>query len=215
MPRFTREQLLSLARDIAQTYGESLTLTAFRRETGLSQHLIFDLCGSWCELRTAIGLTPEASRSRSKITNAAILEQLRSAIAEHGENLSESRFCQLTGLSGTMLARRFGTWGQLRQLVGLSARARIEPHYTDEQIFQDIFQVVERNCRRPTYGRYNFHGGQISAQTIRAHFGTWRDALKAFESYLECYLSEQTPAPLFRRPEHGNAPLHIREHSAD
>ena len=215
MHLFTREQLLSLARDIAQTYGESLTLTAFRRETGLSQHLIFDLCGSWCELRTAIGLTPEASRSRSKITNAAILEKLRSAIAEHGENLSETRFCQLTGFSGTMLSRRFGTWGQLRQLVGLSARARIEPQYSDEQIFQDICQVVERIRRRPTYGRYNFSGGRISAQTIRARFGTWRDALKAFESYLERYLSEQTPAPLFRRPVHGNAPLHLGEPSAD
>lgn len=185
MHRFTREQLLSLARDIAQTYGESLTLTAFRRETGLSQHLIFDLCGSWCELRTAIGLTPEASRSRSQITNAAILEKLHSAIAEHGENLSESRFCQLTGLSGTLLSRRFGTWGQLRQLVGLSPRARIEPHYSDEQIFQDIFQVIERIRRRPTYGKYAFHGGRISAQTIRARFGSWHDALFAFQRYLE------------------------------
>ncbi len=50
MPRlhpYTRENLLTLARDLAKTYGESLTLTAFRRETGLSQHLIFDRYGSW------------------------------------------------------------------------------------------------------------------------------------------------------------------------
>ncbi len=39
MPRlykYTGEKLLALARELANTYGESLTLTAFRRETGLS-----------------------------------------------------------------------------------------------------------------------------------------------------------------------------------
>lgn len=185
MQRYTRDKLLSLARDLAKTYGESLTLTAFRRETGLSQHLIFDLCGTWCELRTAIGLTPEAPRARNKISNEAILEKLKSAIAEHGENLSETRFCELTKLSGTMLSRRFGTWGQLRQQVGLSPRAKIEQRYTDDQIFQDIFDVVARIHSKPSFRKYTLNGGKISAQTVRDRFGTWEDAMEAFQCYLD------------------------------
>ena len=115
MPRihkYTREKLLHLARKLATEYGESLTLTAFRRETGLSQHLIFDLCGSWSELRTEIGLTPEAPRGRNKLPAEMIQNKLRQAISEHGPNLSETRFCQLTGLSAGIITRRCSSRGR-------------------------------------------------------------------------------------------------------
>lgn len=190
--RYTREKLLSLARDLAKTYGESLTLTAFRRETGLSQHLIFDLCGTWCELRTAIGLTPEAPRARNKLSSDAILEKLKTAVAQHGDNLSETRFCQLSGLSGTMISRRFGSWGQLRQLIGLPPRAKISCRYTDQQIFDDLHQVICRIHRCPTYPRYKRDGGLISAQTIRDRFGTWEDALEAYNRHIDRLMPNST-----------------------
>ena len=131
-----------------------------------------------------IGLTPEAPRARNKISNEAILEKLKAAIAEHGENLSETRFCELTKLSGTMLSRRFGTWGQLRQLAGLAPRAQIEQRYTDQEIIDDIFQVVCRCHCYPSYGKYKSYGGLIAPITIRDRFGSWLQAKAAFDDYL-------------------------------
>ena len=182
--KFTREKLLTLARQLAIEYGESLTLTAFRRETGLSQHLIFDLCGSWCQLRTDIGLTPEAPRGRNKLTPQKIQDQLRSAVEQHGPNLSETRFCQLTGLSGAMIARRFGSWGQLRESIGLVPRAAIIQRYTDLQLMEDLFNVI-CVCRMfPPYHQYKRLGGKISAMTIRDRYGSWPLTRDAFERYM-------------------------------
>ena len=43
LQKIWRYEVLVQAQELAEEYGESLTLTAFRRETGLSQHVIFDL----------------------------------------------------------------------------------------------------------------------------------------------------------------------------
>lgn len=63
--RVSRQKVLERAEELAREYGESLTLTAFRREMGLSQHVVFDLFGDWKNLRMAVGLTPEAPRARN------------------------------------------------------------------------------------------------------------------------------------------------------
>ena len=199
--QYTREKLLALARDLAKTYGESLTLTAFRRETGLSQHLIFDLCGSWCQLRTDIGLTPEAPRARNKLSTEKIRDQLRAAIEQHGTNLSETRFCQLTGLSGAMLSRRFGSWGQLRESIGLAPRAVITQRYTDQQLMDDLFNVIAICRIFPPYHQYKRLGGKISAITLRDRFGSWPLTKDAFEDYMTQRFPRCGPCRYYERAE--------------
>ena len=80
--KISREEVLTAARVLAAEYGESLTLTAFRRETGFSQWLIFDLFGNWKSLREMVGLTSEAPRIRNKITAAEIRRRLEEVVAE-------------------------------------------------------------------------------------------------------------------------------------
>ncbi len=181
---YTREKLLNTACMLVRVYGESLSLTAFRRETGLSQHLIFDLCGSWTQLRIDIGLTPEAPRARPKLNIDQIKQALRTAVDEHGPNLSEARFCRLTGISPGMIARRCGSWSQLRQSIGLSPRATMGQQYTDLQVMEDLFQVICRCRRFPPFHQYKRLGGKIAAETIRDRYGSWPLTQNAFENYL-------------------------------
>ncbi len=181
---YTREKLLNTARMLASVYGESLTLTAFRRETGLSQHLIFDLCGSWTQVRIDIGLTPQAPRAHPKFNIEQLKEMLRKAVDEHGPNLSEARFCRLTGISPSMITRRCGTWGQLRESIGISSRASMGLQYTDLQVMEDLFQVICRCRRFPPFHQYKRLGGKIAAETIRDRYGSWPLTQNAFENYL-------------------------------
>jgi len=176
---------------LARDYGESLTLTAFRRETGLSQHLIFDLCGSWTQLRIDIGLTPHAPRARPKYNIEQLKDMLRTAVDEHGPNLSEARFCRFTGISPSMITRRCGSWSQLRESIGLAPRATVGEHYTDTQLMEDLFQVICRCRCFPPYHQYKRLGGKIAAETIRDRYGSWPLTQNAFENYL---------AKLFRSP---------------
>jgi hypothetical protein len=62
----TREQLVEFARGLAQRDGEALSLATVRRETGLSRERILKLCGSWREIREAVGLRPDGPHNRDR-----------------------------------------------------------------------------------------------------------------------------------------------------
>ncbi|MBT5020196.1 MAG: hypothetical protein HON04_15800 [Planctomicrobium sp.] len=185
MRKVSRDEVLGLAEELAAEYGESLTLTAFRRETGLSQHVIFDLFGNWKNLRTEVGLTPESPRARNMISKDQILKLMKEQVAEHGERLTENMFLRATGLSGRMVADRFGSWGNLREAMGLKCRAVIRPHYTDEDIYFDLYRVFRQFREDPIYHRHRYRGGKISPFTISYRFGCWRGAKLYFAQFLK------------------------------
>lgn len=201
----TLESFLAVARQLAQVHGESLTLAMVRRGSGLSRERIIKLCGPWCELRTLVGLSSHGPHARNSRSNSSIQERLRAAVAEHGENLTLACFCETTGFANALIARRFGSWGKLRQSIGLGARASIEDRYTDRQIFDDIQQVVSRIHRVPTFHGYKREGGRVSSQTMRNRFGTWQKVIYAYEDDLDRH-SSGTPEPRFRKaPENPRA----------
>ena len=179
----SRVEVLAAAADLAAQYGESLTLTAFRRETGYSQWLIFDLFGNWKNLRTELGLTPEAPRLKNKLTLEQLQTHLREVVAQHGENVSEIRFCKLTGISGGTIARRAGSWGALRQSLGLAPRAKQARIYSAADIMRDLHTVYCTLGRCPKIHEHQRRGGKINAMTIRDRFGSWRKVRIALEAY--------------------------------
>ncbi len=162
----SRDDVLQMARELKEDYGEGLTLTAFRRETGLSQHLIFDLFGNWQELRVMIGLTPMAPRARKKFTNAQLVRHLRRLVNVHGPNITQWEFCKIVGTSHAEIGRRFGSWGNLRVEAGLSRRMKRPPLYSDREMLDDLLQVYLRVGFLPPLNSHKFYGGKISAAAI-------------------------------------------------
>jgi hypothetical protein len=189
----SRREVLAQACELAGEYGESLTLTAFRRETGLSQWAIFDLFGNWKNLRVAAGLTPEAPRVKNRITKERILELARPLAEEHGERLTEWLFLQETQLSGRMVANRFGSWGALRQALGLSRRAKVRRGHSQDELLDDLYQVWRRLGERPKYHQHRWRGGKFHASTIREAFGSWEVVLAAYAAH--CRRIEKIPLP--------------------
>ncbi|MEW4530432.1 hypothetical protein [Maioricimonas sp. JC845] len=205
----SRKRVRRLAEVLAAEYGESLTLTAFRRETGLSQHAIFDLFGSWKNLRRAVGLSPEAPRARNRVTREEILERMRELAAEHGERLTEHTFVQATGYSARLIRDRFGSWGDLRVAAGLSPRAKVQQHYTTEELLEDLYRVYARTRSRPLYHKHRVRGGRISPTTIQQRFGSWKSACEALKGYLRSrgVYNDWMPLPeegVFAGSEEGN-----------
>ncbi|MEZ6068210.1 MAG: hypothetical protein R3B90_21420 [Planctomycetaceae bacterium] len=199
-----RQAVLAAARELAEEYGESLTLTAFRRETGWSQHLIFDLFGNWKNLRVAVGLTPMAPRYRTRITKAEVVRKLRECVAAKGENLTEWEFCRESGVTSRLIQSRFGTWGALRESIGLEPRARMTRRkYSDLDCLKDLFAVYLRTGVRPRYHRHKQLGGKINPLTIRERYGTWENVRLAFEVYRRKMAKQgvlpQVPEDLFGR----------------
>ncbi|SFJ69438.1 homing endonuclease associated repeat-containing protein [Planctomicrobium piriforme] len=180
----SRSEMLAVATSLAAEYGESLTLTAFRRETGYSQWEIFDLFGSWKQLRIAVGLTPMAPRVRNRVNEQHILDLGRQLVEELGEALTERTFQKRTGLSGRLIADRFGSWGELRQQLGLTPRAKIQKTYTEAEMIEDLYRVYRITRRKPRYHQHRHYGGRISPNTIQQYFGSWRYACECLKARL-------------------------------
>lgn len=183
MRTYRREEVLELAVELAAEYGESLTLTAFRRETGLSQHVIFDLFGNWCELRVAVGLSREAPRSRNKVSKEMILNRMRELAADYGEELTEHIFLAQTRWSSRLIQSRFGNWGNLREEVGLTRRAKLRKNYSNHEILEDLYRVYRKRKKPPAVNQHRAYGGMVSPQTIKERFGSWRQVKLLFEMY--------------------------------
>lgn len=184
LERVSRSEMLEAAERLAREYGESLTITAFRRETGWSQWAIFDLFGNWKNLRLAVGLTPEAPRARNRVSREAIVALARREAERLGEKLTERAFLAATGLSGRVVADRFGSWGALRQLVGLQRRARVTRRITQDEAIADLYQAWRRTGDLPKYHQHRWRGGKISASAIRECFGQWSTAVAAYKALL-------------------------------
>lgn len=193
----SREDLLAAARELAQTYGESLTLIGLCRTANVSRKRVIDLFGSWGQLRGELGLTPNGQHSPFTLSDDKIRDKLRAIVAEHGENVSLARFCDLTGYNPSLLYRRFGSWSALRRSIGISNRSQVPKQYSDREIFDDIFQVVCRIRRKPTFNSYKRDGGRISPQTMYLRFGSWEKVLYAYEDDLD--RRSRSPQPRYRQ----------------
>lgn len=79
----------------------------------------------------------------------------------------------------------------------LHSEPKMENHYTYQEIFDDMMQVVSRIHRQPTHRSYKNDGGKISAQTISDRFGGWQKAIYAYEDELD-RRSPAQPQPRFR-----------------
>ncbi len=181
---YTRDVVLSLARGLVETYEERLTLTDFQRETGISQRVIYDLFGSWKSVRMEVGLGAEVPRDSNGITAEHILELMRNQVVEQGEQITMRRFMEETGLSARMIETRFGSWGALREVVGLSGRANILPQYTDEELLEDLYRVYRLVRERPVYDKHKLRGGRISPGTFCHRFGSWGWACRRLKDLL-------------------------------
>ena len=93
----THEELLPLVRELAQQHGESLTLTAVQRQIGISRARLLKLCGSWSQLRSAIGLSPDGPHARNQLSNESIQDKLRAEIAQsmsRADNCYDNAFAE-------------------------------------------------------------------------------------------------------------------------
>lgn len=194
---FTRRSLLALGRRLVKVHGDSLTLIQLCRDAKLSRNQVIKLGGSWAALRLELGLTKAGWHSQDDLPDDEIRDMLRVAVAEHGENVSLARFCDLTGYNPSLLYRRFGSWSALRRSIGIFQRSQVPKQYSDQEILDDIFQVVCRIRRKPTFNSFKRDGGRISPQTMCLWFGSWEKFLYAYEDDLD--RRARSPQPRYRQ----------------
>lgn len=103
----------------------------------------------------------------------------------------------------TTILRRFGQWNRALQSAGLDAPNR--QHIPDAELFENVANVWTRIGRQP-FGREieKTNGASIfSLGTYEKRFGTWNNALIAFEQFINSGKVTAAPAKESRLPQTG------------
>lgn len=129
--RHTPESLVREARRAAATVGTGrLTVTQFRRATGISDSSFYRHFESWAELCRAAGVSPVGRRPR--IPDAAVFGAMHDAFVAAGGVTGKGAFLRRAKFGNNVIVRRFGGWtGALEALSVWLADNALDAPYAD------------------------------------------------------------------------------------
>ncbi len=108
-PRHTRESLIAAAREAAAAAEtEHLSVSAFKRATGISDSIVYRQFESWAEFCAAAGLS-EVGRPR-QIPDEALFHAMLAAFLDAGGVTGKLGFVRRAGFGHNVVHRRFGGW---------------------------------------------------------------------------------------------------------
>ena len=193
--RYTREEILQSARELADEFGERLTIAIFTRETGISQHSIGAHFGKWSALRQAVGLRkrPPGETARDCVSREDLVSELQKLARETGGDVTLHEFCSRTGFGPATVYRQFGTWSGLRREAGLSARFRMPRLYSDDELMGDFERVVQLLDKVPTNAELN-QLSRFSLGTYLRRFGNRSGIKQACVDYVDRRRAAQAAA---------------------
>ncbi len=183
----TPQQLLDIARPHFDEHGPNLTMTAFRRLTGVPRSRIVQHFGGWIALKSALGY-PAVGAPRRQVTPGrtaeSILNALRKILPDAGPGITLYEFTRRTRISATCVYLQFGSWSELRQQAGLSRWPPARRLFTDEQLLLDVRHVINLSGKDVTQESYSAFG-RIGLHTLIRRFGSFSAALTAFAEYMD------------------------------
>jgi hypothetical protein len=95
------------------------------------------------------------------------------------DTLSIQEYNEYGRYSSDAIRHRFGSWSKIVVTAGLQ-RSRITG-ITDLELFENLAEVWEKLGRQPAYASMRKPLSKFVAGTYVDHFGSWREALVAFE----------------------------------
>jgi hypothetical protein len=112
-----------------------------------------------------------------------ILEALQTLVAEIGPEVSLQKFARRTGISIFIIYNRWESWTKLRLAAGLTRRAKVPLHYTDDELMRELNAVCHHFNRYPTVAEFNRQSAR-SWQTLEDRFVSKKLIFKKYREWL-------------------------------
>ena len=120
--------------------------------------------------------------SNAPVTDEELIADLRRVAKITGTNTVTNADYKAHGsYGGRTVALRFKNWNDALTCAGLVISNRI--NIPDEDLFENILILWQRNGRQPRISEADSPPSSISAATYKRRFGSWMKALKAFVDY--------------------------------
>jgi hypothetical protein len=147
--------------------------------------------------------------------DSGLVADLRRVAAELGKSsVTIDEYNERGRYHNSTLSRRFGSWFGALERAGLSKTRNL--HITNEEYFKNLEAVWVKLGRQPRYGEMHKPLSEYSAGAYEGRFGTWRNALEEFMTYVsagEVVPSGSDQAEEMAILKHGTPPGHSTRRS--
>lgn len=176
--RYTKEELIDALQLMERARGR-VSEREFCERMEISLSMIDRKFRNWSGMRAAAGLDTSRMPLAPRIDSNELLDRLRCEIRDRGE-ITQTEFCRVAGISESTIARRFGSWGRLRRILGLSIpRQGTGNGHTPDELREMFRRALKKFGRTMTQDQF-CHDAGISLPVIRRCFGAWSTLRKEF-----------------------------------
>ncbi|MFH1874657.1 MAG: HNH endonuclease [Pseudomonadota bacterium] len=191
LTNYSDEALLNELKRVAQlANNESLTKKFFNQESRIHASTIIRRFGGWKEGLNRAGLvhlyegrsiTQKMRQQKGRsLTDEELLNELRRISKQLGrKDLVVADINKYSVVGKNIFKTRFGTWKRALEKAGLTVRPQSK-RYTDEECFENLFQVWKHYGRQPSFSEINRPPSAVGGQAYILRFKTWMHALEAF-----------------------------------
>jgi DNA-directed RNA polymerase specialized sigma subunit len=132
-----------------------------------------DICGESFDRNVDIASHMRAHQM--SISAETIIDELQRLAEEMGRPPKESELADEAEFTEGAVSSTFGSWSEGLEAAGLEPRTN---GYTDTEVLEELQRVAAQIGHSPSRNEWQEHG-EISAKTVRAHFGSWNEGLRA------------------------------------
>jgi hypothetical protein len=181
-----RDQVIKAIQDAAHTLGvERLTISAFRRESGISQAAILKHFDMWSDACAAAGIDCGQTRENLIPTPGVSEEECISELHRVSNTLgrkalSSNMFTKHARFSASTVIRRFGSWEKALSLAGLELceQSKREIQLSEGECVQELQRVANllgtMSLTQDTFDK----NSRFTAYRITRSCGGWAAALE-------------------------------------
>lgn len=126
----------------------------------------------------------ELDKFRRNVPESALIADLRRVASELGKNsVSRREYTTLGNFSSSSLEKRLSGWSEALEKAGLE-ETTVQKKIRDEELFRNLEEVWTRLGRQPRRAELRSQRSAYSEATYEKRFGSWRNALEVFISYI-------------------------------
>lgn len=197
LPDYSDEALIKeILRVAGLIHNTTISRTEFRKHSRVHPSTIEKRFGTWEKAMGVAGLSDRFDSSNKAISKEEIIVELQKISSQLGvKSFSREQFNANALFKDSVIRRVFGTWRKAMEAAGLSAN-RLGQRYTDEECFENLFQVWTHYGRPPQHREMSLPPSFVGPKAYVLRWGTWNKALFAFVQRVnEDLTPEHLPGP--------------------
>jgi hypothetical protein len=118
------------------------------------------------------------------ITEDQLISDLKKVALELNKNtVQRTEYDEKGKFGATTYIRRFGSWFKALEKAGLD-KTRTPTNLSEEDLFKNLEEIWIKLGRQPRYAEVQQPLSKYHVGTYENHFGTWRNALEKFVSFV-------------------------------